>query len=116
MKEFSEMENLLNSKINKYINYQISQESHFNQAEIERLEKLRDLLAKRQFIDAPNRLTEYDYNKWHIRNRSQSICFIAKGKINALSTKFRADWSKMCCSQWWTCCYEKSSDANRDCC
>lgn len=62
-----------NSKIDKYIDYQILQNSNSNQAEVERLERLRNLLLDRQFIDAPNGLlTESEYNKW-IKNAKKTF-------------------------------------------
>ena len=50
------------TKIDKYVDYQISKS--YEQAEIERLKRLKGLLLKKQFLDAPNELTKIEYNKW----------------------------------------------------
>ena len=50
------------NNISNYVDYQISK--NYKQAEIERLERLKGLLLKKQFMDAPTGLTKIDYNKW----------------------------------------------------
>ena len=56
------MHTLTEEKINKYVDYQISK--NYQQAEIERLERLKGTLLSKQFLDAPIGLTDIEYNKW----------------------------------------------------
>ena len=56
------MNTITTNNINKYVDHQISKS--YQQAEIERLERLKGLLLKKQFLDAPTELTKAEYNKW----------------------------------------------------
>lgn len=56
------MNTITTNNINKYVDYQISK--NYRQVEIERLERLKGLLLRKQFLDAPTGLTKTEYNKW----------------------------------------------------
>ena len=56
------MSTLTTDNINKYVDYQITKSNQID--EIERLERLKRVLLKRQFVDAPVGLSESEYNKW----------------------------------------------------
>lgn len=56
------MKTIIDDNIGKYVDYQIS--NSYQQTEIERLERLKQLLLRKQFLDALNGLTNAEYNKW----------------------------------------------------
>ena len=56
------MNTITTNNIDRYVDYQISRS--YGQAEIERLERLKGLLLRKQFLDAPTGLTKTEYNRW----------------------------------------------------
>ena len=56
------MNTITTNNLDRYVDYQISKS--YRQAEIERLERLKGLLLRKQFLDAPTGLTKIEYNKW----------------------------------------------------